>query len=99
MRRTLTAKLLLVTAESSPAALRQPDFDILIRGGRVLDGSGNPAIRADVAIRGDRIVAIGDLWAADAATVVDARDRYVAPGFMDAHSHAAGALTGALRGQ
>jgi N-acyl-D-amino-acid deacylase len=69
-------------------------FDVLIRGGRVLDGSGNPWVRADVGIRGDRIVAVGRLDASSAAIVVDAAGRYVAPGFIDVHSHAAGALAG-----
>lgn len=73
----------------------QPAFDILIVNGRVLDGSGNPWIRAGVGIRGDRIVAVGQLKGAAATIVIDARDRYVAPGFVDAHSHAVGALTDA----
>src|SRR5262245_15007021 len=75
----------------------QQTFDILIVNGRVLDGTGNPWIRADIGIRGDRIAAIGRLAGARATTTIDARDRYVAPGFMDAHSHAVGALTGDLR--
>lgn len=70
----------------------QPRYDILIRNGRVIDGSGNPWLRADVGITGDRIVAVGRLAQADAATVVDARDRIVSPGFIDVHSHAVGDL-------
>ncbi|MGH8242084.1 MAG: N-acyl-D-amino-acid deacylase family protein [Steroidobacteraceae bacterium] len=66
-----------------------PDaFDLLIRNGRVIDGSGNPWFRADVGIRGDRIAAIGDLSDATAARVIDARQSVVAPGFIDMHSHA-----------
>lgn len=84
----------LAAAAASPVQAPQPQtFDILITNGRVLDGSGNPWLRADVGIRGDRIAAVGRLAGAKAAAVVDARDRVVAPGFMDAHSHAAGALT------
>ena len=75
-------------------ALQAQDFDILIRGGRVLDGSGNPDIRADVGIRGDRIVAVGDLREASAVRILDARGRYVVPGFIDMHSHADRALAG-----
>jgi N-acyl-D-aspartate/D-glutamate deacylase len=71
-----------------PRAVSAQTYDVLIRGGRVLDGSGNPWVRADVAIRDDRIAAVGDLSAATARTVVDAAGHYVAPGFIDVHSHA-----------
>jgi N-acyl-D-amino-acid deacylase len=63
-------------------------YDLLIRGGRVMDGSGNPWFAADIGIRDDRIVAIGRLEGATAARVVDANGRYVVPGFIDIHSHA-----------
>jgi N-acyl-D-amino-acid deacylase len=78
---------------SIASATQDAPFDVLIRNGRVLDGSGNPWRRADIGIRGDRIAAVGRLAGAQAATVIDARDRIVAPGFIDVHSHAAGALT------
>lgn len=77
----------------APAA--QP-FDILIRGGRVLDGSGNPWVRADVGVRGGRIVAVGRLDGAAATRTIDARDRYVTPGFIDVHSHAGEGLAEGL---
>jgi N-acyl-D-amino-acid deacylase len=64
-----------------------PAFDILILGGRVVDGSGNPWFRADVGIRGDRIAAIGALGSATAALRLNATDKVVAPGFVDAHMH------------
>lgn len=67
-------------------------FDVLLRGGRVLDGSGNAWVQADVGIRGDRIAAVGDLRASTATTVLDARGLYVTPGFIDTHSHAGEAL-------
>lgn len=67
-------------------------YDLLIRGGRVLDGSGNPWYYADVAVSGDRIVAVGRLGAAAARRVIDARGLYLAPGFIDPHSHAAEGL-------
>jgi N-acyl-D-amino-acid deacylase len=63
-------------------------FDLLIRGGRVLDGTGNPWFPADIAVRDGRIVAVGSLTGATATRVVDATGRYVAPGFIDLHSHA-----------
>jgi N-acyl-D-amino-acid deacylase len=67
-------------------------FDLLIRNGRVMDGSGNPWIRSDIGIAGDRIAAMGDLHAASAVRVIDARDLVVSPGFIDVHSHAAEGL-------
>ena len=63
-------------------------FDVLIRNGRVLDGTGNPWYRADIGITGDRIRAVGTLTGASAKTVIDAQDRFVTPGFIDVHSHA-----------
>ena len=62
-------------------------WSLLIRGGSLIDGSGAPARAADVAVEGDRIVAIGPGLAGHAARVIDARDKVVAPGFIDAHSH------------
>lgn len=72
-------------------------YHTLIRGARVLDGSGNPWIYADVAINGDRIVAVGDLDGAMASFEVDATELYLAPGFIDSHSHAAEGLVAADR--
>ncbi len=66
----------------------QEQYDVLIRNGRVLDGSGNPWYLGDVAIRGERIAAVGDLSDASARREVDATGLYVAPGFIDSHSHA-----------
>ena len=59
------------------------DFDITIRGGEVIDGTGRPRYRADVGIRGDTIVAIGDLSSKTAKTTIDARGQVVTPGFID----------------
>ena len=76
----------------APRALHAQDFDLLIRNGRVLDGSGSPAFRADIGINGDQIVALGRLDEATARRVVEAGGLYVAPGFIDLHSHADRAL-------
>jgi len=80
-------------------------LDTLIRNGSVVDGTGTPAFLADVAIRGDRIVAVGHLPNAAAARVIDAAGKIVCPGFIDAHSHTdativdAGRHTGARPGR
>ena len=58
-------------------------YDVLITGGRVVDGTGAPWLIADIGIRGDRIAAVGQLAAAEATTRIDARDLVVAPGFVD----------------
>ena len=60
-----------------------PDYDIIIRNGRVIDGSGRAGYSADVAIKGDRIVRIGNLAHAPAKRIIDARGKVVAPGFID----------------
>ena len=72
-------------ADSGPAGAGR--CHVLIRGGRVIDGSGRPAFAADLAIEGDRIEAVGDLsdWRAD--ETVEAGGLVVAPGFIDAHTH------------
>src|SRR3990167_5155514 len=89
-----TIRLVLATLLSLvPLAAQAPQqFDILIRNGRVLDGTGNPWYRADIGITGDRIRAMGTLSGATAKTVIDAKDRFVTPGFIDVHSHAGGGL-------
>lgn len=63
-------------------------YDVLIRGGRVLDGTGTPWVHADIAITAERIVAVGRLGDAKAKTLIDATGLYVSPGFIDGHSHA-----------
>ena len=86
LARTATA-LTLVTAVAL-AACSAPVYDTILRGGRVVDGTGAPARQADVAILDGRIAAIGDLSGAAAATSLDVSGLYVAPGFIDTHSHA-----------
>ncbi|MCH2491665.1 MAG: D-aminoacylase [Gammaproteobacteria bacterium] len=61
--------------------------DVLIRGGQVIDGTGQPARLADVAITGDRIVALGALNVERAEHVIEATGQTVAPGFIDVHTH------------
>jgi N-acyl-D-amino-acid deacylase len=75
-------------AQRPAAGVPADSFDILISGGRVYDGTGNPAFHADVGIRDGRVVAIGRLAGSKAARTVNATGKFVTPGFIDIHSHA-----------
>lgn len=86
--RTLVVAASLGFLPVAAVAAQEPAFDILLRGGRVLDGTGNPWFRADVGIRDGRIVRVGDLADATAGRVIELAGRYVVPGFIDIHSHA-----------
>ncbi len=70
-------------------------FDLLLRGGTVIDGTGAPGRRADVGVLGDRILAVGDLGAVagdEVGLALDVTDRVIAPGFIDPHGHSDGSL-------
>jgi dihydroorotase/N-acyl-D-amino-acid deacylase len=69
-------------------ALAQDNYDIIIRGGKIIDGSGNPWYEADVGITDERVTAIGNLSPDSATTLIDATGLIVAPGFIDPHTHA-----------
>src|SRR6266542_4018868 len=66
---------------------QRAEFDLLIRNGRILDGTGNPSFVNDVGLRDGKIAAIGVLANARAARVIDANGLAVAPGFIDIHNH------------
>src|SRR5258705_6859613 len=65
----------------------QPEYDLVIRGGRLVDGTGNPWSYADVGVRGDRIASIGRIPDGVSKREIDAGGLVVAPGFIDMHSH------------
>ena len=69
------------------ALAQAPQFDLLIRGGRVVDGTGNPSYLADVGIKQGRIAALGKLAGSTATRSIDAAGLVVAPGFVDIHNH------------
>jgi len=71
-----------------PASFAQESFDIIIKDGRIVDGSGNPWYNADVGIVGERITRIGNLDSANATQTIDATGLTVTPGFIDPHTHA-----------
>src|SRR5688572_30096797 len=82
----LAATVVAIASAQQPAPPQS--FDLLIRNGRVFDGTGNPWFPADIGVRDGRIVAVGALATATAARVIDAAGKYVSPGFIDIHSHA-----------
>jgi N-acyl-D-amino-acid deacylase len=83
-----TASTALLALVSLPVGGQSQQYDLIIRNGRVLDGTGNPWFPADIGVRNGRIVAVGSLAGAGATRVIDASGKYVTPGFIDIHSHA-----------
>lgn len=83
---------LVVVSTLAAGVLRDAPHDLVISRARLLDGTGAPARTTDLAIKAGRISAIGDLSSAAALRRIDAGGRFVAPGFIDVHSHAAQGL-------
>ena len=87
----VAAALALVAGAAAPRHARTPPgapaYDLVITGARVFDGTGNPWFHADVAVRGGRIARVGRVDPSEAARVIDARGRALAPGFIDVHAH------------
>src|SRR6266849_9668140 len=102
--RAVTLFLALSTNDSQglagePGQAAAEPFDVLIRGGTLYDGSGSAPVKGDLAIRGDRIVAVGNLPGAAAKIVIDAKSLAVAPGFINMLSWSTDSLLVDGRGQ
>ena len=97
----VVALVSLAVREPAPAQDPPPDssrpktenVDLILRGGRVMDGAGSPAVEADVAVHRGRIHTVGDVSRLTAAREIDVSRKIVAPGFIDLHSHADGGLS------
>ena len=77
----------LMSIVPKPTVGADPVYDLVIRNGRIIDGSGNPWFYGDVAVLGDRIAAVDRILQGSAKRVIDAKGLVVAPGFIDMHSH------------
>ena len=80
-----TTPILALLALSACGPARDGPYDLVLRGGTVVDGTGRPGFAADVAVRGDRVAAVGH--GLEGRRTIDVRGRVVAPGFIDIHSH------------
>ena len=92
MRRLPIFALLLLASflaipPATPTAHDDARYDLVIRNGRIVDGTGNPWFHGDLAVKGDKIAALGKVAANTGKREIDAKGLVVAPGFIDMHSH------------
>jgi N-acyl-D-amino-acid deacylase len=99
LRASLLMIAAIVTGLNVGAGVHAQDYDVILRGGTVYDGSGGPPFATDVAVRGDTIAAIGNLGNAKGRREIDARGRAVAPGFINMLSWAPDSLIADGRSQ
>src|SRR6476646_11357551 len=84
----VVAAVAIAGALSVASIAQTPQYDLILKNGRIVDGSGAPWYRGDVAVRGDTIVAVAAAISAPARRVIDVQSQVVAPGFIDIHTHA-----------
>jgi N-acyl-D-amino-acid deacylase len=70
------------------------EFDLVLRGGSILDGTGGPVWKGDLGIRGEVIAALGEIPAASGKQSLDISGWYISPGFIDIHTHSDGSIIG-----
>lgn len=93
VKNIVTALICLTLSACATLSDMPTAYDTVIINGKILDGTGNPWYYADIAIKDDEIVKIGEVKDAAAHNTIDATGLYVTPGFIDVHSHAASGLT------
>src|SRR3954454_15641853 len=87
MRATIALVLAAASLVLATPRAQTPQYDLVIRNGRIVDGTGSPWYLGDLAVRNDTIVRIAPRIDAPAARVIDATGKIVAPGFIDLHTH------------
>lgn len=97
MKKSFSFILAASTLLASQSFVLAQELDLLIRGGSLIDGSGSPAVKADIGIQGDRIVFVGPSAGRKAKREIDATGLAVTPGFIDPHTHTAGDLSNPKR--
>ena len=87
IRTTVATALAALLVAATPDPVPVPRYDLLIRNGLIYDGTGAAPVAGDIAVRGDRIAAIGPHLAGTATTLIDAHGKAVAPGFINMLAH------------
>jgi dihydroorotase/N-acyl-D-amino-acid deacylase len=92
MRASFAALVGAAVLAAAPVSAQVPAYDLVLRNGRVVDGSGSPWYRADVAVSDGLIVEVARAIPGTARREIDVADRVIAPGFIDVHSHGGGGI-------
>ena len=79
--------VILLCLSFSQCSIFEPPFDLVIKNGHILDGSGNPWFKSDIGIKGSKIQKVGKIDDKKAKKIIDASELFVTPGFIDVHTH------------